>query len=37
MGDKRNRLLVNILGGVGFAVVLLTALRVLYLLILRLT
>ncbi|MGE5293886.1 MAG: NRAMP family divalent metal transporter [Solirubrobacterales bacterium] len=37
MGDKRNTLLVNALGGVGFLVVLLTALRVLYLLILRLT
>jgi manganese transport protein len=37
MGDKRNTLLVNILGGVGFLVVLLTAARVLYLLILRLT
>ncbi|HNS21831.1 MAG TPA: divalent metal cation transporter [Sedimentisphaerales bacterium] len=36
MGDKRNTLVVNILGGLGFAVVLLTALRVLYLLILRL-
>ena len=37
MGDRRNTLLVNILGGFGFLVVLLTALRVLYLLILRLT
>jgi Mn2+/Fe2+ NRAMP family transporter len=37
MGDRRNTLIVNIVGGVGFAVVLLTALRVLYLLILRLT
>lgn len=37
MGDKRNTLLVNILGGLGFVVVLLTALRVLYLLALRLT
>jgi manganese transport protein len=37
MGDRRNTLLVNALGGVGFVVVLLTALRVLYLLILRLT
>jgi Mn2+/Fe2+ NRAMP family transporter len=37
MGDRRNTLLVNVLGGVGFLVVLLTALRVLYLLILRLT
>lgn len=37
MGERRNRLLPNILGGLGFAVVLLTALRVLYLLILRLT
>jgi manganese transport protein len=35
MGDKRNTLLLNILGGAGFLVVLLTALRVLYLLILR--
>jgi manganese transport protein len=35
MGDKRNSLLLNILGGVGFLVVLLIALRVLYLLILR--
>jgi Mn2+/Fe2+ NRAMP family transporter len=37
MGDKRNTWIVNVLGGVGFVVVLLTALRVLYLLILRLT
>jgi len=37
MGDKRNRVLVNVLGGIGFLVVLLTATRVLYLLILRLT
>jgi len=37
MGERRNTLVVNILGGVGFVVVLLTALRVLYLLILRLT
>lgn len=37
MGDKRNSLLVNVLGGIGFLVVLLTAARVLYLLILRLT
>ena len=37
MGNKRNTLLVNILGGLGFIVVLLTALRVLYLLVLRLT
>ncbi|MEN6334081.1 MAG: Nramp family divalent metal transporter [Phycisphaerales bacterium] len=36
MGDKRNSLLVNVLGGIGFLVVLLTAARVLYLLILRL-
>ncbi|MBP7052632.1 MAG: divalent metal cation transporter [Phycisphaerae bacterium] len=36
MGEKRNTLVVNILGGLGFAVVLLTALRVLYLLVLRL-
>jgi len=37
MGDRRNTLFVNLLGGAGFVVVLLTALRVLYLLILRLT
>ena len=37
MGDKRNTVLVNVLGGIGFLVVLLTAARVLYLLILRLT
>ena len=37
MGDKRNSLALNIVGGIGFGVVLLTALRVLYLLILRLT
>ncbi len=37
MGDRRNTLVLNLLGGVGFLVVLLTALRVLYLLILRLT
>ncbi|MEN6575942.1 MAG: divalent metal cation transporter [Phycisphaerales bacterium] len=37
MGERRNTLALNILGGVGFLVVLLTALRVLYLLILRLT
>ena len=37
MGDRRNSLLLNIIGGIGFGVVLLTALRVLYLLILRLT
>ncbi len=37
MGDRRNTLIVNIVGGVGFLVVLLTALRVLYLLILRLS
>ncbi len=37
MGDRRNTLVLNILGGLGFLVVLLTALRVLYLLILRLT
>jgi manganese transport protein len=35
MGDKRNTRLLNILGGAGFLVVLLIALRVLYLLILR--
>ncbi|NLH41121.1 MAG: Nramp family divalent metal transporter [Planctomycetes bacterium] len=37
MGDRRNALVVNILGGIGFLVVLLTAARVLYLLVLRLT
>jgi len=37
MGDKRNTLLLNILGGLGFVVVLLMALRVLYILALRLT
>jgi Mn2+/Fe2+ NRAMP family transporter len=37
LGDKRNSAWVNVLGGLGFVVVLLTALRVLYLLILRLT
>lgn len=37
MRDKRNTLVLNILGGLGFLVVLLTALRVLYLLILRLS
>jgi manganese transport protein len=37
MQHKRNTLVLNILGGLGFVVVLLTALRVLYLLILRLT
>jgi len=37
MGDKRNTLLLNILGGLGFVVVLLMALRVLYILVLRLT
>ncbi len=36
MRDKRNRLLLNILGGLGFVVVLLMALRVLYILMLRL-
>lgn len=35
MGDKRNTLVLNILGGFGFAVVLLMALRVLYILILK--
>ncbi len=35
MRDKRNRLLLNIFGGAGFIVVLLMALRVLYILILR--
>jgi Mn2+/Fe2+ NRAMP family transporter len=37
MQDKRNTLVLNILGGLGFLVVLLTALRVLYLLVLRLS
>ncbi len=37
MQHKRNTLVLNVLGGLGFLVVLLTALRVLYLLILRLT
>ncbi len=37
MGERRNTLVLNLLGGLGFLVVLLTALRVLYLLILRLT
>jgi len=37
MGEKRNTLLLNILGGLGFVVVLLMALRVLYILALRLT
>lgn len=37
MGERRNTLVLNIIGGIGFGVVLLTALRVLYLLILRLT
>jgi Mn2+/Fe2+ NRAMP family transporter len=37
MGDKRNRLLLNLLGGLGFVVVLLMAIRVLYILALRLT
>ncbi|MBN1362212.1 MAG: divalent metal cation transporter [Sedimentisphaerales bacterium] len=35
MHDKRNRLLLNVLGGLGFVVVLLMALRVLYILILK--
>lgn len=35
MGEKRNTLILNILGGVGFAVVLFMALRVLYILILK--
>jgi manganese transport protein len=35
MRDKRNTLVLNVLGGLGFVVVLLIALRVLYLLILR--
>jgi len=37
MGEKRNTLLLNILGGLGFVVVLLMALRVLYILLLKLT
>jgi len=37
MGDRRNTVPLNVLGGIGFLVVLLTAARVLYLLILRLT
>jgi len=37
MGEKRNTLFLNILGGLGFVVVLLMALRVLYILALRLT
>jgi manganese transport protein len=37
MGDRRNTLFVNVLGGIGFLVVLLIAIRVLHLLILRLT
>lgn len=37
MGDRRNTVLLNVLGSIGFLVVLLTAARVLYLLILRLT
>ncbi len=37
MGDKRNRLIHNILGGLGLVVVLLMALRVLYILVLKLT
>ena len=35
MGDKRNSLLMNVLGGVGFVVVLAMALRLLYILILK--
>lgn len=35
MRDKRNRLLLNLLGGLGFLVVLLMAIRVLYILILK--
>ncbi|MBM4028418.1 MAG: divalent metal cation transporter, partial [Planctomycetes bacterium] len=35
MRDKRNTVILNVLGGLGFLVVLLTALRVLYLLVLR--
>ena len=37
MGDKRNRLIHNVLGGVGFLIVLLMALRVLYILVLKMT
>jgi Mn2+/Fe2+ NRAMP family transporter len=37
MGERRNTLLLNVVGGFGFLVVLLIALRVLYLLILRLS
>jgi len=37
MGDKRNRLIHNILGGAGFLVVLLMAVRVLYMLVLKMT
>ncbi len=37
MGNKRNTLILNILGGIGFIVVLLMALRMLYLIVLRLT
>jgi Mn2+/Fe2+ NRAMP family transporter len=37
MQDRRNTLLLNIVGGLGFLAVLLIALRVLYLLVLRLT
>jgi Mn2+/Fe2+ NRAMP family transporter len=37
MGDKRNRLIHNILGGAGFLVVLIMAVRVLYILILKMT
>ncbi|UCD49745.1 MAG: divalent metal cation transporter [Phycisphaerales bacterium] len=37
MGDKRNRLIHNILGGIGFIVVLLMAVRVLYILALKMT
>ena len=37
MGDRRNRLIHNILGGVGFIVVLLMAVRVVYILALKMT
>jgi Mn2+/Fe2+ NRAMP family transporter len=37
MGNRRNTLILNILGGIGFIVVLLIALRMLYLIVLRLT
>jgi len=37
MGDRRNKLLVNVLGGIGFLVVLFMAVRVLYRLVLQLS